>query len=70
MYGHNLANLDPEMLEGESGSKLAHEAMREKVLFGKGGWVNSFFPDIRRICIFFSMMGGKLEARPPSSWMQ
>ena len=48
MYGHNLASLVPEMLEGESGSKLAHEAMTEKVLFGEGGWVNSFFPDIRK----------------------
>lgn len=48
MYGHNLANLDPEALEGESGSKLAHEAMSEKVLFGEGGWVNSFFPGIRK----------------------
>ena len=48
MYGHDLANLDPEALEGESGSKLAHEAMTEKVLFGTGGWANSFFPDIRK----------------------
>ena len=48
MYGHDLANLDPEVLEGESGSKLAHEAMTEKVLFGTGGWANSFFPNIRK----------------------
>jgi hypothetical protein len=48
MFGHHLAKLDPEMLEGESGSKLAHEAMTEKVLFGEGGWVDSFFPKIRK----------------------
>lgn len=48
MYGHELAKLDPTMLEGESGSKLAHEAMNEAVLFGKDGWVNSFFPKIRK----------------------
>jgi hypothetical protein len=48
MYGHGLANLDPRMLEGESGSKLAHEAMTERVLFGDGGWANSFFPKIRK----------------------
>jgi hypothetical protein len=48
MYGHNLANLDPAILEGESGNKLAHEAMTEMVLFGEGGWVNSIFPDIRK----------------------
>jgi hypothetical protein len=48
MYGQSLAELDPRMLEGESGSKLAHEAMTEEVLFGKGGWVDSFFPKIRK----------------------
>jgi hypothetical protein len=48
MYGHGLANLDPKMLEGESGSKLAHDAMSERVLFGDGGWANNFFPKIRK----------------------
>jgi hypothetical protein len=48
MYGQDLAKLDPTMLEGESGSKLAHGAMNEAVLFGKDGWVNSFFPKIRK----------------------
>ena len=33
MYGHNLPELDPIVLEGASGSKLAHDAMTEKVLF-------------------------------------
>jgi hypothetical protein len=47
MYGHNLASLDPAILEGESGSKLAHEAMTQEALFGAGGWVNGFFPKIR-----------------------
>ena len=48
MYGHGLAKLDPRMLEGESGNKLAHEAMTEKILFGDGGWANRFFPKIRK----------------------
>jgi hypothetical protein len=48
MYGHNLAALKPEVLEGASGSRLAHEAMTENVLFGQGGWVDSFFPRIRK----------------------
>lgn len=48
MYGHNLTSLDPKALEGESGSKLAHQAMTEEVLFGEGGWVNSFFPNVRK----------------------
>ena len=46
-YGHNLSSLDPEILEGESGSKLANEAMTEMVLFGENGWAKSFFPKIR-----------------------
>src|ERR1700690_31029 len=48
MFGHHLAKIDPELLEGKSGSKLAHEAMTEKVLFGEGGWVEDFFPRIRK----------------------
>ena len=70
MYGHNLANLDPAILEGESGNKLAHEAMTEKVLFGEGGWVNSIFTDIRKdLYLSSQMMDGKLEAQLHSSWM-
>ena len=48
MYGQGQAKLDPRMLEGDSGSKLAHEAMTEKVLFGDDGWANNFFPEIRK----------------------
>ena len=40
------------MLEGESGNKLAHEAMTEKVLFGDGGWAKNFFPKIREDLLF------------------
>jgi len=32
MYGHDLPELDPKVLEGDSGSKLAHDAMTEKIL--------------------------------------
>jgi hypothetical protein len=52
MYGHNLRELDPKVLEGESGSKLAHEAMTAKVLFRHGGWVDGFFPRIRSDLFF------------------
>jgi hypothetical protein len=52
MYGHNLSELDPKVLEGESGSKLAHEAMTGKVLFGDGGWVDGLFPRIRSDLFF------------------
>jgi len=47
MYGHGLPNLDPRVLEGDSGSKLAHDAMNERVLFGENGWADTLFPSIR-----------------------
>ena len=52
MYGQNLPNLDPEILEGDSGSRLAHNAMTEEILFGKAGWAANFFPKIRRDLFF------------------
>lgn len=48
MYGHHLQELRPEILEGDSGSRLAHEAMNEQVLLGKGGWAHTFFPRVRK----------------------
>ena len=52
MYGHDLPNLDPEVLEGDSGSRLAHNAMSEETLFGKTGWAENFFPRIRKDVYF------------------
>lgn len=48
MYGHNLQELKPEILEGDSGSHLAHDAMNETVLLGAQGWATSFFPRVRK----------------------
>ncbi|WP_158750709.1 hypothetical protein [Acidobacterium sp. S8] len=48
MYGHHQQELRPEILEGDSGSRLAHEAMNEQVLLGEDGWAHAFFPRIRR----------------------
>ena len=48
MYGHHLVELSPEILEGDSGSRLAHNAMNEQVLLGNGGWAHTFFPRIRK----------------------
>jgi hypothetical protein len=48
MYGHHLSALDPKILEGDSGSKLAHDSMTEDILFGKEGWAAKFFPRIRK----------------------
>ena len=52
MYGHDLTELDPKVLEGDSGSKLAHDAMTENILFGKTGWARDFFPKIRKDAFF------------------
>ena len=48
MYGHHLKSLGPEMLEGESGSRLAHDAMSEQALLGNNGWAVQFFPRVRK----------------------
>jgi hypothetical protein len=48
MYGHHLKEISPEILEGDSGSRLAHNAMNEQVLLGKDGWAHAFFPRIRK----------------------
>jgi hypothetical protein len=47
-YGHHFQELRPEILEGDSGSRLAHDAMNEQVLLGKDGWAHEFFPRIRK----------------------
>ena len=52
MYGHDLPELDPKVLEGDSGSRLAHDAMTEKLLFGRTGWAADFFPKIRKDVFF------------------
>jgi hypothetical protein len=52
MYGQNLPDFDPVVLEGDSGSRLAHNAMTEETLFGRTGWVASFFPRIRKDVFF------------------
>jgi hypothetical protein len=52
MYGQQQATLDPATLEGESGSKLAHEAMTELALFGTDGWASRFFAGVRSDLFF------------------
>ena len=47
MFGHDLPALDPVILEGESGSRLAHNAMSESLVFGSSGWAHEFFSRIR-----------------------
>lgn len=48
MYGHHLGELHPETLEGDAGSKLAHEAMNEQVLLGEKGWAHEFYSRVRK----------------------
>jgi hypothetical protein len=52
MYGHHLPALDPKILEGASGSSLAHNSMTEDILFGNDGWAANFFPEIRKDVYF------------------
>jgi hypothetical protein len=52
MYGHHLKSLRPEILEGESGSRLAHDAMSEQALLGDKGWAVHFFPRVRKDLYF------------------
>jgi len=47
MYGHQLQELRPEILEDESGSRLAHDAINQQSLLGKNGWAHTFFPRVR-----------------------
>jgi len=80
MYGHNLAKLDAKILEGDSGSRLAHDAMTEDALLGKDGWATKLFPQIRKDLFFllddgwqvggtatFELDPGKFPSFPGSS---
>lgn len=47
IYGQHLPALDIAVLEGDSGGRLAHEALDENVLLGSEGWARKFYPAIR-----------------------
>lgn len=47
MYGQGHTALDTSILEGDSGGKLAHDAMSEKVLLGQEGWASRFHARVR-----------------------
>ena len=47
MYGQGLRSLDTALLEGDSGGRLAHNAMSESALLGQGGWASSFYSKVR-----------------------
>jgi hypothetical protein len=47
MYGHHLLELDPSILEGDSGGALARKAIGEQQLFGANGWAKTFYPQAR-----------------------
>ncbi|GGA62956.1 hypothetical protein GCM10011507_13200 [Edaphobacter acidisoli] len=48
MFGQGEPALNTTMLEGSSGSLLAHNAMTEEALFGRRGWAARFYPRVRR----------------------
>ena len=47
MYGHGAKQVDPEILEGDSASQLAHNALNEQAVLGDAGWAKKFFPRVR-----------------------
>jgi hypothetical protein len=47
MYGQGQRALDTALLEGDSGGRLAHDAMSESVLLGHGGWASRFHSKVR-----------------------
>ena len=47
IYGQGFSQLDTALLEGDSGGKLAHDAMSETVLLGQGGWASTFHARVR-----------------------
>lgn len=47
VYGQGQQSIDFAALEGDSGGKLAHDAMNEKVLLDDGGWASSFYARVR-----------------------
>jgi hypothetical protein len=46
-YGQGQRTLDAALLEGDSGGRLAHNAMGENALLGPGGWASSFYSKVR-----------------------
>lgn len=48
MHGQHSTTLSIEDLEGDSGSRLAHNAINEDVLLGPHGWAREIFPSIRK----------------------
>jgi hypothetical protein len=47
VHGQGQQSIDLTVLEGDSGGKLAHDAMSENVLLADGGWASSFHARIR-----------------------
>ena len=48
VHGQGQQSIDLAVLEGDSGGKLAHDAMSENALLADGGWASSFYARIRR----------------------
>jgi len=47
MYGQGEKTLDTTRLEGDSGGRIAHDAMSEKALLGTDGWASRFHSKVR-----------------------
>jgi len=47
MYGQGEKTLDTTLLEGDSGGRIAHDAMSERALLGTDGWGSRFYAKVR-----------------------
>lgn len=47
MYGQGNSQLNTALLEGDSGGRLAHDAMSEAALLGQDGWASNFHARVR-----------------------
>jgi hypothetical protein len=46
-FGQGTQSIEAAVLEGDSGARLAHDAMSEETLLGKGGCASHFYPHVR-----------------------
>jgi hypothetical protein len=46
-FGQGTRTIEAAVLEGDSGARLAHDAMSEEILLGSGGWASHLYPRVR-----------------------
>lgn len=46
-FGQGAESIPTSLLEGDSGARLARDAMNEEILLGNRGWASQFYPRVR-----------------------